>query len=214
MNPRDDDELDRLAYACVTRTLDAEEQAWVDLEGVNNQAFQARLAYWQERASSLDHALVPVEPPPQVWSNIAAAIDNKPTSKTSWWLPFAMAASILVISLLGFWQPPNTGTDPSINLDNQWLVSLDSGPQQLTIKADNPMTVPKGMVCNLWFKSGKTVVGIAQLPMTGSITLNLDEHPALRALLNQAGTMMVTMDAADAGLEVMLTQAVINGQWL
>ena len=213
MNAFDDNELDRLAYACVTRTLDAEEQAWVNIEGQSNEDFQARLAHWQEHVAGLDHALLPVEPPAHVWEKIIDSIEQKPAkSSTSWWLSFAMAASILVVGVLGFWQAPITGT--SVNLDNQWLVQLDTGPQQLIIKADNPMDVPDGMVCNLWFKTGKTVVGIAQLPMNGSITLDLDANPQLRTLLNQAGTMMVTMDAADAGLEVMLNQAVINGQWL
>lgn len=212
MNAFDDNELDRLAYACVTRTLDAEEQAWVNDIGVQNEAFQVRLSYWQAYVTGMDHALLPKQPPAHVWDNIANAISPEPKTNTSWWLPFAMAASILIIGVLGFWQAPISGT--SVNLDNQWLVQLDTGPQQLIIKADNPMDVPEGMVCNLWFKTGKTVIGIAQLPMNGTLTVDLDANPTLRTLLNQAGTMMVTMDAADAGLEVMLNQAVINGQWL
>lgn len=212
MNAIDDNELDRLAYACVTRTLDAEEQAWVNNDGANNDKFQAQLAYWQEHVASLDHTVVGVEPAAHVWHKIADAIEEKPQANSKWWLPFAMAASVLIIGVMGFWQAPISGT--SVNLDNQWLVQLDTGPQQLIIKADNPMDVPKGMVCNLWFKTGTTVIGIAQLPMDGTITLDLDDNPQLRTLLNQEGTMMVTMDAADAGLEVMLNQAVINGQWL
>ena len=213
MNAIDDNELDRLAYAYVTGTLDAQEQAWVDNEGMHDDVFQARLSYWQQHISGLDHCVAETAPPAHVWDKISDTIEDKPNaSKTTWWLPFAMAASMLIIGALSFWQAPISGT--SVNLDNQWLVQLDTGPQQLIIKADNPMDVPAGMVCNLWFKTGKTVVGIAQLPMHGTITLDLDANPQLRTLLNQAGTMMVTMDAADAGLEAMLNQAVINGQWL
>ena len=147
MNAIDDNELDRLAYACVTGTLDAQEQAWVDNEGLHDDVFQARLNYWQQHISSLDHCVSETVPPAHVWDKIADTIEDKPnSSKTTWWLPFAMAASILIIGVLGFWQAPISGT--SVNLDNQWLVQLDTGPQQLIIKADNPMDVPEPQYAN------------------------------------------------------------------
>jgi anti-sigma-K factor RskA len=77
MNAIDDNELDRLAYAYVTCTLDTEEQVWINTEGLSNKGFQARLIYWQEHIAELDHALLPVEPPAQVWNKIIDNIEQK-----------------------------------------------------------------------------------------------------------------------------------------
>ena len=215
----DYNELDRLAYAQATDTLDAQDQALLDALGPDNTEFMQRLDYWQNHIAGLDLAAGEVIPPAQVWNNIESSVRAEAEKEAAlkpppryWWQTLAVAASITLFGLVVFWQSAPKVT--SINLENQWLVQVSEGPNLLTIAAQNPMSVPAGKVCNLWFKTGDTVVGIAQMPVEGNIVLDLKNNPQLNALLNQPGTMMITVDDADAGLEVMKNQSVLNGQWL
>ena len=215
----DTNELDRLAYAQASDTLDAEDQALLDTIEPNNPDFMQRLDYWQKHIAGLDLAASEAVPPAYVWNNIESSIATEQEAEFKyqpryWWQTLAVAASITLFGLFLFWQ--SAPQINSVNLDNQWLVQVnqaDLGPQ-LTIAAQDPMAVPEGMVCNLWFKTGNTVIGIAQMPINGKVTLDLKDRPQLRKLLAQPGTMMVTIDPASTGLSVMNNQSVINGQWL
>lgn len=216
MKNDDDNQLDRIAFACVTRTLDAQELAWVNEAGATNQALQLRIAYWEANVASLDLAVTKVAPPKELWQKIKSSIskDNLAIQKTSksdqnWWASTATAASVLLLCSFLYWQTPKPPV--IVNLGGQWHLELDQN--QLSIETGLTMTIPPGMVCNLWFKTGTQVVGVTQLPMKGSIDLDLDTHPKLLDLMQQDGIMMVTVDPANAGLETMQTKAFITANW-
>jgi anti-sigma-K factor RskA len=220
MKRLDNEELNRLAYAHATGTLDEEDRAWLAKIGPDNADFNQHLAAWHNKLAGLDLTAAETTAPASVWERIETEIktDMQQQSISTpkfWWQTFAVAASITLFGLFMFWQAaPQIN---SVNLDNQWLVQVsqaDQGSLQLTIAAQDPIAVPEGKVCNLWFKTGKTVIGIAQMPIQGNLVLDLEDNPQLRALLAQPGTMMVTIDAEDAGLAVMNNQSVLNGQWL
>ncbi|MDC9719925.1 MAG: hypothetical protein PSN46_04240 [Gammaproteobacteria bacterium] len=217
MKVLNNDELNRLAYAHATDTLDKEDRAYLAHIGPDNADFNQHLTAWHKKLAELDFAANETIPPASIWQRIEAKIvaeaTQQPISTTkSWWQPFAVAATIAFFGFFLYWQ--TTPQVNSVNLDNQWLVQVDQSSSQLIIAAQDPMLVPKGKVCNLWLKIGKTVIGIAQMPLQGDLVLDLEDKPQLKALLGQPGTMMVTIDAADAGLAVMNNQSIINGQWL
>jgi len=220
MKVLNDDELNRLAYAQATNTLDEEDRVCLANIGPDNADFNRHVSAWHQYLAGLDLTASESIPSASMWARIETEIETEIHQQSIstpkfWWQTFAVAASITLFGLFMFWQSaPQVN---SVNLDNQWLVEVsqtNQGTQLLTIAAQDPMAVPEGKVCNLWFKTGKTVIGIAQMPIQGDLVLDLENNPQLQALLAQPGTMMVTIDAADAGLAVMNNQSVVNGRWL
>ncbi len=83
----------------VLGTLSAEERADFERELRSNQALASEVAAWERRVSPLASAVPPVEPPPAVWSRIAAA-----TSTAARPAPTARETAERLIDKVAFWR--------------------------------------------------------------------------------------------------------------
>jgi len=101
-----------IAAEYVLGVLSAAERSAVQARLAREPALRAEVEYWEQRLGTLASELAPVDPRPQVWAKIEAAIAAEPRRRTLWQnLPFwrwtaigsaAIAAASVAASLAAF----------------------------------------------------------------------------------------------------------------
>jgi anti-sigma-K factor RskA len=193
--------VDRLAGEYVLGTLRGRARRRFERWLVSPQV-GALVKAWEERLSGLEPTLRGVTPPPAVWRGIETRLglkklDRAPTLR---WL--AIAASAMVVALVGVFALREFGTQPVtqqafIEADAQtiyWRVELLGDNREVSIHVHQVHDLPAGKSHELWVipAGGGAPVSLGLLPHTG------DHHRVLtaaqRAALAGAKTIAVSLE--------------------
>lgn len=214
------DELDLIAAEYALGTLASADARTFEQRLENDAAARARLAFWEDRLARLGLDLEPVEPPAQVWADIArrtGRVANTPAAndgrRTRRWRRLAIAASVAAVVLAGLsayefaaWR---SGGEPmphyaSVIYDKptgmSWLVTSTDDGRELSVRAMGDFRVPSGKMLRMWIKSpdGQPRL-VGKLPhKRGHYTMALTDK--LRAELGDHSEIVVSMeDVSRAG---------------
>lgn len=162
------------------------------------------VSYWERRLAPLATAVRPVEPPPQVWPRIEAAISRAPPAARSagWWPALAASLAALAILFGGLYLGRESLVDQpryvSVVTDQAtgpvWLFQAFAA--ELRVSTINPRPVPAGSSYELWMLpgGGAAPVSLGLIPGAGNAALPLDAQQL--AVLAQTATLAVSVEPA------------------
>lgn len=172
MTPVDDDELEALAGEYVLGVLESHEREALELRLAMDPELRRRVAWWEERLRPLAEAVPPLEPAPQVWQQIEAAVARTnvtppslavrrrpaprpgPWQSLALWRTWAAGASLTAAALAGwiFLAPPPPRLIAVLGAPGEpsWL--LTAAPREHMFQALPVGPVEAGpRVHELWF---------------------------------------------------------------
>jgi anti-sigma-K factor RskA len=195
--------LDTLAREYVVGTLRGRARARFARVLASSLPARRAVLDWERRLAPLAGAVPPVEPPPQVWANIEAAIGGaRPKVRGAGLWP-ALAAGLAALAILfgGLY----LGQQPQVDQARYVSVITDTttGPiwllqafaEELRVSTVNPRPEPAGNSYELWMlPNGGTPVSLGLIPGTGNAVLALDAQAL--AVLAQTATLAVSLEPA------------------
>lgn len=146
------DENTLIAAEYVLGVLDAAERRVVHTRLARDPALRAEIEYWEERLGGLASEIEPIDPPPQVWTNIetavAPAVRHRLWENLVFWRWTAIgsatlaAASLLAMVYLARIASPDAGLVAKLDTTGgqaSFVATIDSRSEGLTIV---PASVP------------------------------------------------------------------------
>ncbi len=178
----------------VLGTLDATERAQVESDLPRDRDLAREVAYWEQRLGPLSLLQAPVEPPPDVWSQVSArtqpVVNDEPRRLSSGlWIGFAVAASMAAFALAALMfvglqpEPATNQASPPVYaslIEDQernlsWLVTADSSPAQalqIVAMGDSYGKTWTDRSLELWLLApGENPVSLGLLPKEGVSTI-------------------------------------------
>lgn len=155
---------------------------------------------WEERLAGLEPAVERVTPSAGVWKGIETRLDLRAREHTpaARWL--ALAASLLLFGILGFfaWRQPGVTQTAQIVETNgtiYWQVDLLGENQELNVTARNAHALEAGKAHELWILPAQgNPVSLGLLPASGGTHRTLTA--AQRAALAGAKQLAVSLEPA------------------
>lgn len=173
----------------VLGTLAPDECARLEARMAQDDQVRREVAYWEQRLGALGLAPAPVEPPPEIWTQVQARTQSpapvKRRSSAGLWFGIAIAASMAafaVATLLSVGLKPEPGAGPtpapvyaSLIQDDKrgfsWLVTADSKPAdrlQIVAMGDSYGKAWANRSLELWLLApGADPVSLGLLPKEG-----------------------------------------------
>jgi len=185
-----DDDGTPLAAEYVLGVLDAEQRRGFELRLARDPALRTEVEYWERRLGTLASEVKPVEPPPQAWSNIEAALSEgavAPASSGLWnslafwrWAAIGSAAvaAASIAALLVTGPAPSSNTPLIAKLDVSggqagFVAALDPARNGLTIVPAS-VTNLNQRVLELWLiQPGGTPRSLGLIEAGRAIHINL-----------------------------------------
>ncbi len=197
--------LDALAREYVVGTLKGPARArFMRVLHTSLPARRAVLA-WERQLQPLAASVAPLEPPAEVWHNIAAATgarSERPARGVGGWQALAAGLALLAVLFGGlyFGQAGRVeqGQYVAVIEDDAagpiWL--LQAFVEELRVSTITPRPEPAGNSYELWMlpSNGAAPVSLGLIPGTGDAALPLSA--AQRAVLAQTATLAVSLEPA------------------
>ena len=138
-------------------------------------ALQDAVQAWQQRLQPLAAPVVPVTPPPQLWTSVQRRLFGEPEPQPSWWSKLglwqgfagvATAGALAMAVVLGQPVPVPAAQPPFVIVMNSteagasivkagFVASVSADGGALTLKSLGELTVEQGRVLELWAVPGK-----------------------------------------------------------
>ncbi|MEJ0098826.1 MAG: anti-sigma factor [Pseudomonadota bacterium] len=192
--------LDRLAGAYVLGTLSARaRRRFQRLCDRSPEALAARLR-WEDRLLPLAMNLRPVQPAARTWAALRAQLfPANQSSRSSWW-PAALAASLLIVLLVGrftIWKMPQWQDMAALaeaNAAPLWQVERTPDSGRISIHTVGEVTLAADRSYELWILPGgnQNPVSLGLLPRSGTLQRELTANQ--KALLASAAQLAVSVE--------------------
>jgi anti-sigma-K factor RskA len=204
MNPSDPGLVDLLAAEYVLGTLRGAARARFERQLTADAAARSAVAEWEGRLAPLADRIVPVEPRPGSWRQIAlrcGIASARPVAGRRWRAaPVALAAVLVLLAVgVALWvrQPSPEFTSAAIVATSDgrplWRVDLTPGRTQMRIEVAGAIDTPAGKDFELWaLPEGGAPVSLGLLPPNGRTERALGERQ--RAALASARRVAVSIE--------------------
>jgi anti-sigma-K factor RskA len=204
--PDNPDLIDRLAAEYVLGTLRGPARRRFESWRSTSTLVDEHCVSWEERLMPMLRRLRPVAPPAHVWPAIGRRLDLPAPAGRSAWRPLALAASVLLVLLLGlftYWRTLGPGhiaqvasiSEPSGAL--MWQVDVygrTGEARRLRVRASGFAARPAGHDYELWvLPKGGAPVSLGVLPYAQAST-QLALSSAQQQALKSAAQLAVSLE--------------------
>jgi anti-sigma-K factor RskA len=175
--PTNVDLINRLAAEYVLGTLRGAARRRLERWRGTSSLVDERCRFWEEGFMPLLLGLRAIEPPAHVWHGIRARLDLAPTARRNRVRRYALAASVLLVTVLAallYWRtlaPPRAAEVATISAPSGallWQVEIYAAPgtaAQLSVRAGTLAAPPAGRDYELWaLPKGASPVSLGLLP--------------------------------------------------